>query len=392
MQLNDCRFTALRDQGFTGQTNDMLLQWLQFNGATSDCLPDAWSEMLVSKGLSPVTNDSWYALLGVLGYEGQINDREIDFWCDGGEIPLFPAGDSYYAQTSVAGNIRNGWAINREVGNAAMFVHDPDSPEQGAVFAPQGSDIYRMWTFFGGQWLILARGTASGSQDDWLYFIPPASINQNFAEFEITDFGIQQTLTLIETGELLRDEFFDPEWWVNVTGGGSEPILWSFVPLPLAPNILTTATATILTTADGEILTTDGGGGMPSIHVYMPNRHNFIDYGELSETAGEVQLLGFNELLTAGQYEISVSIIAEFNDAGDDLFWRVSGSFPSPAQRFMITSSDSLETVPEEYSFQMDWPGGQMIVAIWAEIEGTGVSTVDLPSVNIDAHRLSDLP
>ena len=59
--LNDCRFTALRDQGFTGQTNDMLLQWLQDNGATSDCLPDAWLEMLIAQGATPAhRNDMWY--------------------------------------------------------------------------------------------------------------------------------------------------------------------------------------------------------------------------------------------------------------------------------------------------------------------------------------------
>lgn len=98
MQLNDLRFQALRDQGFTGSTNDMLLQWLQANGATSGQLNDAWSEMLVSKGFSLVINDGWYALLGDLGYEGQINDRELAFWSDGGLIST----NEWYIESRVA--------------------------------------------------------------------------------------------------------------------------------------------------------------------------------------------------------------------------------------------------------------------------------------------------
>ena len=50
---NDDKFQALRDQGFTGAMPDMTLQWLQFNGATSNSVSDAWVEMLQSQ-LQPI--------------------------------------------------------------------------------------------------------------------------------------------------------------------------------------------------------------------------------------------------------------------------------------------------------------------------------------------------
>lgn len=94
--ISDARFAALRTQGFTGSISDMTLQWLQFNGATSKMITDAWREMLVALGAWSDTqagqrNDAWYLYLGVIGYEGQISDRELDFWNDGGVIiPFVP--------------------------------------------------------------------------------------------------------------------------------------------------------------------------------------------------------------------------------------------------------------------------------------------------------------
>ena len=85
--LNDARFNALRAIGHTGATNDMLVTWLQDGGAISNCLPDAWLEMLAAHSLIGHRNDTWYALLGDLGFEGQINDRELAFWLGGGVLP-----------------------------------------------------------------------------------------------------------------------------------------------------------------------------------------------------------------------------------------------------------------------------------------------------------------
>lgn len=90
--LTDIRFETLRALLFTGSTNDMLVQWLQANGATSDCLPDAWEEMLFSKGFGDgySRNDGWFGLLFFMGFEGQMNDRELSFWLDGGVLPVVP--------------------------------------------------------------------------------------------------------------------------------------------------------------------------------------------------------------------------------------------------------------------------------------------------------------
>ena len=85
--VSDARFAALRGQGFTGATSDMILQWLQANGATSSAVPDAWKEMLAAQGYASYQrNDDWYAFLGDIGYSGSISDRELGFWVDGGTI------------------------------------------------------------------------------------------------------------------------------------------------------------------------------------------------------------------------------------------------------------------------------------------------------------------
>lgn len=85
--LSDSRFDSLRGQGFAGATSDMLLQWLQANGATSPAIPDAWEEMLAAQGFPyGQRNDKWYEFLGSLGYEGALPDRELEFWQGGGVI------------------------------------------------------------------------------------------------------------------------------------------------------------------------------------------------------------------------------------------------------------------------------------------------------------------
>jgi hypothetical protein len=89
--IMDARFAALRAQGFLGATSDMIIGWLQFYGAVSPSIPDAWREMLFAQTptFDPDTyqrNDYWYTLLATLGYSGQLNDRELMFWLDGGII------------------------------------------------------------------------------------------------------------------------------------------------------------------------------------------------------------------------------------------------------------------------------------------------------------------
>ncbi len=80
-QYNDNRFRTLRDLGYTGATNDMLLQWYQANGATSNDLNDAAMEMLIAVGaVGGQVNDKWFNVLRANGFEGQLNDMFTDFW------------------------------------------------------------------------------------------------------------------------------------------------------------------------------------------------------------------------------------------------------------------------------------------------------------------------
>jgi hypothetical protein len=92
MSLVDCRYAALRNQGYDGHVNDMEMLWLVANGADPaiGSLMDRWRSMLLSQGFTPeldyAFNDAWYALLGDQGYTGHMNDRETAFWCAGGII------------------------------------------------------------------------------------------------------------------------------------------------------------------------------------------------------------------------------------------------------------------------------------------------------------------
>lgn len=94
--ISDARFDALRTQGFTGSTSDMVLQWLQAAGATSNSIPVAKREVLVAFTLRPAEtyhpNDYWYYYLGQLGYEGDINLRTLQFWQAGGILTPLDVG------------------------------------------------------------------------------------------------------------------------------------------------------------------------------------------------------------------------------------------------------------------------------------------------------------
>ena len=80
--LSDIRFEKLRALGYIGSISDMTLAWLQDNGATSNQISDAWVEVLDSfpLGLTGSRNDKWFELLGLVGYSGSLNDRELAFW------------------------------------------------------------------------------------------------------------------------------------------------------------------------------------------------------------------------------------------------------------------------------------------------------------------------
>lgn len=102
-QVNDCRHSALVSQFGSGHVNDLMLLWLQANGATSNHINDAWREMLIAQNVIPPfqINDGWYALLGALGYTGSLNDREHEFWCVGGGV--FPPIENLYVNWELIG-------------------------------------------------------------------------------------------------------------------------------------------------------------------------------------------------------------------------------------------------------------------------------------------------
>lgn len=69
-------------------------------------LPDAWSTFLALQLGSAATgqrNDDWYTYLGSLGHTGSLNDRELQFWLDGGVIGggyTFNGADQYATHAS----------------------------------------------------------------------------------------------------------------------------------------------------------------------------------------------------------------------------------------------------------------------------------------------------
>ena len=92
MAIQDSRFDALRAQGFTGTNNDMMLQWAQAAGATSNQINDAVLEALLLNGaITPCLSDAWIEYLISIGGVGTRNDMELAFWESGGVIsPVTP--------------------------------------------------------------------------------------------------------------------------------------------------------------------------------------------------------------------------------------------------------------------------------------------------------------
>lgn len=81
--VSDDKFAALRSQGYTGATNEMLVDWLIAGGATSTTLPDAWAEWLAAKGYtSGHRTDNWFSYLRGAGHTGALSDMELQFWSD----------------------------------------------------------------------------------------------------------------------------------------------------------------------------------------------------------------------------------------------------------------------------------------------------------------------
>lgn len=92
-QLNDAQHLALITQGFSGAHNEMMIDWAQANGATSDQENTAIVEaLLASTATSSNPNTAWREVLISLGYTGALPNMLQQFWSDGGNLPI-PSGE-----------------------------------------------------------------------------------------------------------------------------------------------------------------------------------------------------------------------------------------------------------------------------------------------------------
>jgi hypothetical protein len=140
--INDIRFKALGDQGFTGSFNDRTLKWLKANGATSGNINDAWHQMLSAQGVaSPFhVNDGWFQLLGNLGFTGSINDREYAFWSSGGSFGDIPPQVMGVIVTPLVESLEVDWLLVVAdppiTGYVVQWKLTTDSVWQQAVLGP----------------------------------------------------------------------------------------------------------------------------------------------------------------------------------------------------------------------------------------------------------------
>ena len=148
-QLNDLRRAALYAQGVPlGHNNDMVLTWLQINGATGvNDLNDAWRAMLDAQLAENLrtghVNDDWYTLLGTLGFTGTINEREWKFWYGGGTFgdvaPVWqaiPVFTFYEAQGTFTLNLKDYSYARPDVtgwGTSLGSVEDPPTVPDGVL-------------------------------------------------------------------------------------------------------------------------------------------------------------------------------------------------------------------------------------------------------------------
>lgn len=106
---------------------------------------------------------------------------------------------------------------------------------------------------------------------------------------------------------------------------------------------------------------------------------------DVTEAAGDVQLLELSADLPAGEYAIGVSLVSSFTSANDQLSWWANGDFPSPT--FLKESKVTGETQPVAYVFPQEWAGGVMTLNLNASVNGAGAADVVILSANISFER-----
>ena len=86
----DAQYAAMKAVVPGDTFNDLLLRWLQANGAIADSVADAWHEFLDERGMPPGhVNDRLHGWLGDIGYteSDNITDRLYQWCVDGMVVP-----------------------------------------------------------------------------------------------------------------------------------------------------------------------------------------------------------------------------------------------------------------------------------------------------------------
>lgn len=102
-QLNDVQKAALIDIGYSGSINEMMVDWAQANGATSDQYNTAIIEALQSNGATSYQpNTAWMEFLTGKGYSGTLPEMFKAFWEDGGVLETLTILDSFNSTVTAA--------------------------------------------------------------------------------------------------------------------------------------------------------------------------------------------------------------------------------------------------------------------------------------------------
>ena len=69
-------------------------------------------------------------------------------------------------------------------------------------------------------------------------------------------------------------------------------------------------------------------------------------------------IVNFLDTLPPGDYEIKISLVADYQAANDKFHFQLSGDFPSP--EIVKESKDNAEVLAFTYVFPVVWQGGDM--------------------------------
>ncbi len=79
----------------------------------------------------------------------------------------------------------------------------------------------------------------------------------------------------------------------------------------------------------------------------------------------------FSANVIPGDYEIKISIVADYQAQNDKFHYKLTGSFPSP--EIVKESKDNAEVLAFTYAFPVTWAGGQMDIDLNAFAVGGDV-------------------